>query len=764
MALRVLLVEDNPSDAFLVREYLAEDSEVHHVTSLAEAKSALARIEPDVVLSDLRLPDSSGLDTFEALHGWYPDVPIVILSGLDDKHMAVEAVRRGAQDYLPKDELTGNVLPRMLRYAFERSRAERKLAAKERRWRAMIQHNSDIIVLIDEELRVHYVSDSVTKHTDFEPAELQGQQMSAYIHSEDQEDVRNAMSQALGGEHGPTVSLRFRHKHGGWRWMEAASTNLMTDPAVGAIVVNVRDVTERKQGEQDRKALLLTLGERVKELKVLHEVSLILQDEHADLSTIFERLVETMPSAWRFPNLTAAEVTYEHADRVLAVRSPGFRESAWMQRADFATSPHGAGTVRIAHLGEHPQVETESPFLDKEQALIESLAQMLRAFLERRHAVAKNASLTANLSAQVSRLGALQKIAEAILSTSDLEQTLAVIVDQATRELKCDAADVLLFDAATQTLGFAAGKGFQTSVANKTRLRLGEGMAGRAALTRKPLRMTDVSAPEVEFSPPDLLEIEGFCSYYAVPLIAKDHLQGVLGLFHRRPLEFTEEWRDVAADIGRQAAIAIDDAHLLEDLQRSNSDLQLSYERTIEGWARALDLKDEETAGHSRRVTELTVQLARKLGITGEDLGNIRRGALLHDIGKMGVPDKILLKPGKLDPDEWKIMQQHTTHARDLLVGIPFLQRALDIPYAHHEKWNGDGYPRGLQGAEIPLPARIFAVVDVFDALINNRPYRRAWSRSSACEYIAEQSGEHFDPRVVEAFFELREETEGVSC
>jgi len=186
--------------------------------------------------------------------------------------------------------------------------------------------------------------------------------------------------------------------------------------------------------------------------------------------------------------------------------------------------------------------------------------------------------------------------------------------------------------------------------------------------------------------------------------------------------------------------------------------LSLAYDDTIDGWSRALDLRDRETEGHSRRVTELTLELARRIGVPEDELVHIRRGAGLHDIGKMGIPDAILLKPGQLTAQEWETMRMHPILAFDLLNPIEFLRPALEIPYCHHEKWDGSGYPRGLQGDQIPLSARIFAVIDVWDALTHDRPYRKAWSRDAALAYIREQSGKHFDPRVAELFIAMLED------
>lgn len=195
--------------------------------------------------------------------------------------------------------------------------------------------------------------------------------------------------------------------------------------------------------------------------------------------------------------------------------------------------------------------------------------------------------------------------------------------------------------------------------------------------------------------------------------------------------------------------------HMLGSLNESKQELLEAYEKTIEGWARATDLRDHETEGHSRRVTELTVALARAMGVGEEALVDIRRGALLHDIGKIALPDSILLKPGPLTDEEIAVMRKHPEHARGFIEQIGFLKPALAIPYSHHERWDGTGYPLGMKGEQIPLEARIFAIVDVWDALTSDRPYRKAMDPGEAMTYIVEQSGKHFDPRVVAAFHKL---------
>jgi HD-GYP domain-containing protein (c-di-GMP phosphodiesterase class II) len=196
----------------------------------------------------------------------------------------------------------------------------------------------------------------------------------------------------------------------------------------------------------------------------------------------------------------------------------------------------------------------------------------------------------------------------------------------------------------------------------------------------------------------------------------------------------------------------MDITQMFDNLQRANMELSIAYEATIEGWSQAMDLRDKETEGHTLRVTEMSQRLGKAMQLGNEEINHMRRGALLHDIGKLGVPDSILFKPGKLTDEEWLVMRKHPEFAYDMLHSIVYLRDSMDIPYCHHEKWDGTGYPQGLKGDQIPLAARIFAVVDVWDALTSDRPYRKAWSKPDTLQYIREQSGKHFDPKVADVF------------
>jgi len=361
---------------------------------------------------------------------------------------------------------------------------------------------------------------------------------------------------------------------------------------------------------------------------------------------------------------------------------------------------------------------------------------------------------------QLQRLSALHQIDLAITSSLDLGNTLQVLIDQVITQLGVDAACVLVLNPHEQTFEFEASRGFTTEALRYTRLRFGEGYAGRAALDQRTIYVPDLKTRRTDFLRSPSFAAEGFVSYFAVPLVAKSQAKGVLEVFHRSRLERNPEWLDFLEALASQAAIVIENASLFSDLQRSNIELNLAYDSTLEGWSRALDLRDRETEGHSQRVAEITLRLARAMSVDEPDLVHIRRGALLHDIGKLGIPDHILLKPGLLDEEERNIIQKHPTVAFEMLAPIAYLRPALDIPYCHHEKWDGTGYPRGLKGEQIPLAARIFAVVDVWDALISDRPYRSGWTKEKARAYLREQVGAHFDPRAVAAFLSVLDEDE----
>jgi len=375
--------------------------------------------------------------------------------------------------------------------------------------------------------------------------------------------------------------------------------------------------------------------------------------------------------------------------------------------------------------------------------LLATLSEMTGAALQRMQ-------LHEQTIRRLEQLHALRAVDQAIASNLDMRLTLNILINQTVSQLSVDAADVLLLHPGSNLLELVAGHGFDTPLPES--VSLSDSFAGRAIMEHQTITALD---SEIVSQYPQILKLwkkEGFSCYWGVPLIVKGEVKGVLEVYCRQSFTPDAEWLEFLETLAGQAAITIDTAQLFENLQRANLDLSLAYEATIEGWSRAMDLRDHETEGHTLRVTDLTVNLARVMHVSESQLTAIRHGALLHDIGKMGIPDAILLKEGKLTDEEWTVMRTHPILARDMLLPVAYLNDALDIPYCHHEKWDGTGYPQGLKGDRIPLVARIFAIVDVWDALTNNRTYRKKWTKQTARQYIKEQSGKHFDPQIVDIF------------
>jgi response regulator RpfG family c-di-GMP phosphodiesterase len=361
---------------------------------------------------------------------------------------------------------------------------------------------------------------------------------------------------------------------------------------------------------------------------------------------------------------------------------------------------------------------------------------------------------------QLARVSALHSIDLVINSNVDLHTTLNIFLNNVITELNVDAAAVLVNRINTGNNEFFVGYGFTTLRMKDDRLRSGGSLDRKVTRERKAVLVEKLEGQDVSPEFAAVWAAEGFKTYVGAPIIAKGRVLGVLEAYQREAFTPEPEWIDFLETLAGQAAIAIESNRMFTDLQVSNNDLRTAYDATIEGWSRAMDLRDRETEGHTERVTEMTLKFAELMNVSHEQIIHLRRGALLHDIGKLGVPDAILFKPESLTEEEWMVMRQHPQLAYNMLLPINYLYPALDIPYCHHEKWDGTGYPRGLKGTQIPLAARMFSIVDVYDALRSDRPYRKAMSEEYTLNYIREQAGKSFEPALVAKFFDLLAERE----
>jgi PAS domain S-box-containing protein len=755
----VLIVDDSKSARSFLREIIANLG--HRVFEAANGREGLELLDcqsPDIILTDLEMPEMDGLAFIGELRNTCPQIPVIVISVKSSYDDVIEAVRRGAWDYLVKP-IREEDLDIIINRSLERARLLDENFRYRRQLEEEVQAQTQELLASGE--RYRRLLESVTNYVytvifsgggsveTFHRSgceKVTGYMVEEYladpdlwykiVHEDDRSMVLAMTRHILTESAILDLEHRILHKDGSIRWVR---NTLVPYRGKGGAILSydgiIADITERKQAEQK-----LTESER--KFKTLFESrldGLLLADVESKQFRLCNQAMTRMLgfTEEEFRLLTIRDI---HPPDDLPYVFEQF-EKMVRGELDVATDlpvRRKDGTVFYADIS--------STFiqLDEKSHLLGSF----RDVTDRKVAQEK-------LKRHMDNLTALRNIDNAINGSLDLRITLKVLLMEALKQLNVDAAVILLLNPYSQTLEYASGQGFHTDRISYARVRMGESCAGRVAKEHRTLFLCDIAAAEEGSAPKTLVESEGFKSYVGVPLIAKGNVKGVLELFHRAPLKPEQDWLNFVEALAGQAAIAIDIAELFDSLQSSHSELLSAYDTTIEGWSRALDYRDKETEGHSRRVTDLTVRIAREMGIGNEKLVHVRRGALLHDIGKLGVPDNILLKPGKLTFEEFEIIKRHPEIAFSLLSPIEFLRPALDIPYLHHEKWDGSGYPKGLKGEEIPLTARIFAVVDVWDALCSDRPYRPAWKEERVREYMFEQAGKAFDPRVVELFLTM---------
>ncbi|MBI4307856.1 MAG: PAS domain-containing protein [Chloroflexi bacterium] len=613
-----------------------------------------------------------------------------------------------------------------------RKRAEDELAQANERLTALLR-SLPVVVYASAARGKYtgaYVSENVTALTGYRPQDFTENRSfwTDRIHPEDARRVLAESARLLIGEN-HQVEYRWRVADGSYRWFRDVM-HLVRAPKEEAdhIVGTWEDITERKNEQE----ALRVSQERLEAVVSNAPIVLWVADKQGIITLYTGKAVDALG---RKPGELVGQ-------SVFSIFTPTTPVGADMQRA-------------LAGETFSSVIKTRGRALDARYSPVRDEKGEVVGVIGVATDVTDRVRSEEKVQRQMERLEALHTIDMAITASLDLHVPLRIILEQVTTHLRPDAADVLLLNPATQTLTYAAGRGFRARDVEQTRLRVGEGCAGRVALDRGPVCVVDLRKAEECAQRLSLAASEGFVTYVGVPLVSKGRILGVLETYHRIPFEPDEEWMRFLDALAIQTAVAIDEATLYNDLHRANVDLTLAYDTTLAGWARALELRDYETAGHSRRVCEMSERVAKAMGLSDTEIAHAHRGTLLHDIGKLAIPDSVLLKPGPLTEEEWVVIRKHPQYAYDLLSDIPYLRPALDIPYCHHERWDGAGYPRGLEREQIPLGARIFTAVDVWDALMQARPYKRAWPEEQVLEYLRSQAGAHFDPKVVDVFLQL---------
>jgi PAS domain S-box-containing protein len=642
-----------------------------------------------------------------------------------------------------------------------------QLQESEERYRQLVNLSPEAIAIFKQG-RIVFANPAAVRIVGAKSEEdFLGRSILDFIHPDFRESVMEQMARLTTGISTPFIEEKFLRLDGLNVDVEVAVVAYQRE-GVEYMQIVARDITERKHHELEREAII-TVSQALRKATAKTEILTVILDQLIDLFQADGAvLVLPDPQTGGFIDEMGRGSVGE---RMIGLNIPPERGVAnWViknkkpylnNRADDDPLFYRPDLLGDSHcLAAVPLIAQElaigALWIVRQVNILEQDLRLLNAIADIAANAIHRVILHEQTELQLHHLIALHQIDLAISANFDLNVTLNVILKNVKDELEVDAASILLLDSVTHTLDYAAGIGFRTRRIEQSHVKLGNGCAGRAAQEYRTISYPDLNQAPGTFSRSALLVNEEFLSHYATPLIVKGQVKGVLEIFHRKRLEAEQEWINYLETLATQAAIAIESTSLFENLQRSNMELMLAYDATIEGWSRALDLRDRETEGHTQRVTEMVLGLAEKMGVSDAEKMDLRRGALLHDIGKMGVPDSILLKAGSLSESEWEIMRQHPFYAFQMLSPISYLKHALDIPYCHHEKWDGSGYPRGLKGEEIPLSARMFSVVDVFDALTSDRPYRAAWPPEKGYRFIQKQAGIQFDPRVVKIFLEGR--------
>jgi PAS domain S-box-containing protein len=648
----------------------------------------------------------------------------------------------------------------------ERKRSEKRLIDSEERYRSLFENMTAGFVLFEvvqddngnpKDLIILAANHGFEETTSLKSAEVIGKRLTQVlpgIENDNFDWIGSYGNVALSG-----IPLQLEHHSD---LLDTDYSVIAYQPNTKQCAVTFTNITDRKQREKELRTVAL-VSETLRKASTQKEISPIIIDiliNQVELNgaTIEllqkngDRLIVAAGGVWKDLIGTRIPKGEGIGAEVIVNKTPSFQLNVNKNPKVYSKEPFiGIDSAACVPLMVEDQpigliwAGSTAELDEMDLQLITSLANIAANAIHR-------AALYEQTLHRLDELNALRSIDQAINSSTDLHLTLDLIVKQLKNLSGADAVDILIYHPALMTLRYAAGEGFQTEEIRKSTLRIGEGGAGRVALEQQPLWISDMRQAEGECVRKELLMAEGFTAYHAFPLVVKGEIKGVLEVFQRAPFSANDDWKDTLETVATQTAIAIDNSEMFDGMKRLNTELILAYDETIEGWAAALELRDHDTEGHSRRVTEHTLTMARAAGMSPDELTHVRRGALLHDIGKIGVPDNILQKPGPLDDNEWIIMREHPKISYQLLSKVMYLKPALDIPYCHHEHWDGSGYPRGLKGEEIPLAARLFTVVDVYDALTSDRPYRKAWTREQALKHIKAEAGKQFDPKVVKLF------------
>ena len=660
------------------------------------------------------------------------------------------------RDTLRYDEKTG-LLTGFTKDVTEEVERARAAAESELRFKTLAETAPAVILMWQDE-RLVFVNRTTLELTGYTEAELKSRPIWDFVHSEDREMVKRHALARLRGEAAPArYAFRIRTKAGETRWLDysAATVEIGGQPAVLGVGL---DVTEAKEHELD-----LELFARLSEaLRQSDEVEAMLTAALEALSAFFHAPAGALVlyregRAWALatrgwmqqipqaPRLEEQSLVGHALSEGRSLVVPDLRKDPRIRPVARPHVPEGWSGIVVplkagaSSVGALLLARPGPPLSPRALLRAERGAETIGNAVQR-------AALRHRLAVQVADLAAITEAGRAMAQNAGFEESARILLEALLR-LPFTGAAVFSLENGRPRLRAAAGTLPETAA-------LAERLAESPGLLHPPghSHIRRLGAPTEPLE--RWAKAEGYAEIWALPLRALGRQLGVLLAFAREEVELFSEDRSFFETLVAELEVALESARRMEEMLSARAELADAYEKTLWGWAKAVELRDQETAGHTERVTALAEALGRALGLTPSELADLRRGAILHDVGKLAVPDAILHKPGKLTEEEWAVMKLHPVYAYEWLKNIPYLKGAIVVPRYHHERWDGSGYPEGLRGEAIPLLARIFAVADVYDALTSDRPYRRAWPREKALRHLEENAGVLFDPRVVAVFLE----------
>jgi PAS domain S-box-containing protein/putative nucleotidyltransferase with HDIG domain len=670
----------------------------------------------------------------------------------------------------------------ILRDITEEKEAEHEL----RKLTRALEQSSSGIIITDTIGRIEYINNKFSQISGYSLEEVKGKAPAIFGSGNTSQNTYDWIWETINEGNEWHGELCNRKKTGELYWADATISPIRDkDGHITHFMNSLEDVTSRKAAEKV-KTVLSDLGARLTDASSSVDVSKIILEKcdtlfgwEAAFITIYSEEEKVLKDILAYDEIDGSRKQLKTKDLakfppliqrtftegpILILRDKKDLDTDSLRLPRFGNKARLSLSLMMVPFRKHErnigvlsiQSYRANAYTQSDLDLLKVIASYCASALERTFARQQLEEREIELERKLDFISSLRAIDMAITGSMDLRININIILQQVFLRLGAEGANVLLYDSSLNQMEILLAKNVKREIPLWTSESYANDPSFHVVRERNILQVKRSASYPYGFPRmPESVE-EKFQTYIGIPLVAKAQVQGVLEIyFTLSDFEPSGEWTEFLEAMATQSAIAIDNATLFDRLQRSNTELTMAYDSTLEGWSRALDLRDKETEGHTQRVTNLTETLAKAMGITLDEMINLRWGALLHDIGKMGIPDSILLKPGPLAAEEWVIMKKHPVYAFELLSPIQYLRPALDIPYCHHEKWDGTGYPRGLKGREIPMAARIFAVVDVWDAMTSNRPYRAALPRETVLEHIKSLRGVHFDPEVADTFLTL---------